>query len=311
MDEAVRDLLALRAVKLHPAEDAPRIQASGVWGVAERIPELGQTPGSTVQVWHVPSDILPISSAEIERWSIDAPGGRHWILSERPYDDAILDSLKSMEVVIWGPERMARWIGDAVLAGELVAHSPPFDVEPPKEQDEVVHEPDTNRTALTPVVDLESWLIQRGWEDANASPVLLSARLWTVEGILRGPEGDGEAGIWRVVEDPLGQLPLPHEPEEVLPHAPRLRVLEPHEGDGQTSGHSPRNCSNSWVGARRGSPMTKKGQSAVSCWSGGDWIPIRQSSVMLRLPSLVGLSNLREQPPRSLYGRNGRLYEAD
>ena len=78
------DLLALRAVKLHPAEDAPRIHGFRCLGVAERIPELGQTPGTTVQGWHVPSDILPISSAEIERWSVDASGGRHWILSERP-----------------------------------------------------------------------------------------------------------------------------------------------------------------------------------------------------------------------------------
>ena len=46
----MRDLLALRAVKLHSAEDAPQIHGFRCLGVAERIPELGQTPGTTVQV---------------------------------------------------------------------------------------------------------------------------------------------------------------------------------------------------------------------------------------------------------------------
>ena len=62
----MRDLLALRAVKLRPAEDAPKIHGIRCLGVAERVPELGEAPGSMVHVWHVPVDILSLSSTEIE-----------------------------------------------------------------------------------------------------------------------------------------------------------------------------------------------------------------------------------------------------
>jgi len=311
VDEAVRDLLALRAVKLHPAEDAPQIHGFRCLGVAERIPELGQTPGSTVQVWHVPSDILPISSAEIERWSVDAPGGRHWILSERPYDDAIMDSLKSMEVVIWGPERMARWIGDAVLAGELVAHSSASDDVLPKEQDEVVLESDIDLTALRPVVDIGSWLIQRGWEDADASPVLLSARLWTVEGILRGPEGDGEAGIWRVIEDPWSKSLYPHEPEEMLPHAPRLRVLEPDEEDWSNIRLLPDELLKLLDRRKRGEPDDQEGpvSSIMLEW----WRLDSDTAVLSNAPIVIPGWVIEPEGTTSqvLHGRNGRLYRSE
>ena len=156
----MRDLLALRAVKLRPAEDAPKIHGFRCMGVAERVPELGGAPGSMVHVWHVPVNILPLSSTEIERWSVDAPGGKHWILSERPFDEAILGSLKSIDVVIWGPERMARWIGEAVLTGELVAHSPSLQGQSKIEHDEVlIAEPISPLVALRPLVELDLSLI--------------------------------------------------------------------------------------------------------------------------------------------------------
>ena len=305
-------MLALRAVKLHPAEDAPQIHGFRCLGVAERIPELGQTPGSTVQVWHVPSDILPISSAEIERWSVDAQGGRHWILSERHYDDAILDSLKSIEVVIWGPERMARWIGDAVLSGELVAHSPASDVESPKQQDEAeIDEPVANMTALRPIVDIEPWLIQRGWEDANASPVLLSAKLWTVQGTLRGPEGDGEAGIWRVVEDPWSNSLYPHEPDEVLPHVPRLRLLEPDESGWSDIRSLPEELLKLLDRRKRGEPDDQEGivSSIMLEWWRLDPDTAVLSEASIAIPGWV--VEPEGTPAQLLHGRNGRLYEAD
>ena len=125
VDGAVRDLLALRAVQLHPANNIPKVHGFRCIGLAERVPELDEGPGSSVHVWHVHSDLLSISPTEIERWSVDAPGGRHWILSERSFPEDILDSVdSSVDVVIWGPARMARWIGEAVLYGDLVAHYP-------------------------------------------------------------------------------------------------------------------------------------------------------------------------------------------
>ena len=308
----MRDLLALRAVKLHPAEDSPQIHGFRCLGVAERVPDLGEAPGSTVQVWHVPSDILPISSAEIERWSVDATGGRHWILSERPYDDAILDSLKSMDVVIWGPERMARWIGDAVLAGELVAHLPASDDESSMETDHIkVSEPAVNRTALRPVVDLDSWLIQRNWEDAETSPILLSARLWNVEGLLRGPEGDSEEGIWKVVEDPWSRSLYSHEPEEVLPHAPRLRVIEPSEEDWSDIRSLPEELLKLLDRRKKGDPDTEEGlvSSMMLEW----WRLDPDTAVISAVPMVIPgwFIHPEGSAPQILHGRNGRLYEID
>ena len=85
VDEAVRDLLALRAVQLHPANNIQKVHGFRCMGLAERVPELDERASSSVHVGHVPSDILPISPTEIERWSGDAPGGRHGILSERSF----------------------------------------------------------------------------------------------------------------------------------------------------------------------------------------------------------------------------------
>ena len=312
MDEAVRDLLALRAVKLHPADDAPQIHGFRCMGVAERVPELGETPGSMVHVWHVPSDILPISVTEIERWSVDAPGGRHWILSERPFDETILAPLKSIDVVIWGPERMARWIGEAVMGGELVAHLPSPQNQPQIERDKVsIVESASDMTALKPLVDLDSWLMQRGWEDVNTSPVLLSARLWIVDGFLKGPEGDMEPGTWSIVEDPWSGTLSVHEPEEELAHPPRLRLIEPPNGSWSDIRAVPSELLKLLDRRKQGEPDSDEGpvSSIMLEWWRLDPDSTNLSDVQLVIPGWV--INAEGSESQALHGRNGRLYEIE
>ena len=306
----MRDLLALRAVKLHPAEDAPQIHGFRCMGVAERVPELGAAQGSTVHVWHVPSDILPISATEIERWSVDAPGGRHWILSERSFDESILDTLKSVDVVIWGPERMARWIGEAVLAGDLIAHSPSLQNEPQAEREEAQSsEPIGPRTALRPLVKLDSWLMQRGWEDANTSPVLLSARLWVVEGSLVGPEGDMEPGVWRIVEDPWSGSLSVHEPEDELDYPPRLRTLEPLDESWTDMRGMPPELFKLLDRRKQGAPDSDEGpvSSIMLEWWRLDPDSTGLSEGPLEIPGWV--VDAEGSEPQVLHGRNGRLYK--
>lgn len=306
----MRDLLALRAVKLHPAEDAPQIHGFRCMGVAERVPELGAAPGSTVHVWHVPSDILPISATEIERWSVDAPGGRHWILSERPFDESILDALKSVDVVIWGPERMAKWIGEAVLAGDLIAHSPSLKNEPQVKREEAPSNESTGpRTALRPLVELDSWLMQRGWEDANTSPVLLSARLWVVEGSLVGPEGDMESGVWRIVEDPWSGSLSVHEPEDELNYPPRLRTMEPPDGSWVDMRGMPPELLKLLDRRKQGEPESDKGpvSSIMLEWWRLDSDSASLSKGSLEIPGWVIDAEGAES--QVLHGRNGRLYK--
>ena len=77
MEDAVRQLLAVRGVRLHESPQGTTTPGFILLGVAERVPEFGVMKGSPVTVWHIPSDILPISRAELERWCVDVPPGRH------------------------------------------------------------------------------------------------------------------------------------------------------------------------------------------------------------------------------------------
>jgi hypothetical protein len=261
-----------------------------------------------VHVWHVPVDILSLSSTEIERWSVDAPGGRHWILSERPFDEEILGSLKSIDVVIWGPERMARWIGEAVLTGELVAHSPSLQEQSQIEHDEaLIAEPISPLVALRPLVELDSWLMQRGWEDASTSPVLLSAKLWVVDGCLKGPEGDTEPCVWSVVEDPWSGSLSVHEPEEELPHPPKLRLIKPPEGSWTNMRGMPTELLKLLDRRKQGEPDSDEGpvSSIMLEWWRLDPDSTSLSEGSLAIPGWVIHAEGLEQ---TLHGRNGRLY---
>ena len=93
MEEIVRAILNSRTISLEPVEKNFNIYGFKCLGVAEKLLDLDDLSGSSVYIWHVKSDILPVSKNEIERWSIDAPGNKHWILSERIINNEILESL--------------------------------------------------------------------------------------------------------------------------------------------------------------------------------------------------------------------------
>ena len=90
MEEIVRAILNSRTVSLEPSEKTFNIYGFKCLGIAEKLLDLDEMSDSSVYIWHVQSDILPISKNEIERWSIDAPGNRHWILSEREITEDVL-----------------------------------------------------------------------------------------------------------------------------------------------------------------------------------------------------------------------------
>ena len=124
MEQIVRAILNSRTVSLEPAEESFDIYGFKCLGVAEKPVDIENISDSLVYIWHVKSDILPVSSNEIERWSIDAPGDRHWILSEREIPvDLFEDFPVNFRVIIWGPEKLSRWIGESVLRGDLIVGS--------------------------------------------------------------------------------------------------------------------------------------------------------------------------------------------
>ena len=65
MDGTVRDLLYLRGVRLSPSEGLPEIIGFRCLGMAEKIPDILGETGALVHIWHVSSEMLPVSAAEL------------------------------------------------------------------------------------------------------------------------------------------------------------------------------------------------------------------------------------------------------
>ena len=227
MDDTVGDLLNLSGVRLIEASGITETIGFRCLGIAERIPDLEEESSVSVHVWHVPSTLLPLSVAEAERWLVDAPSGPHWMLSEREFEPAASELLNSrLKIELWGPETLSRWIGEAVLRGDLQVIIPTNSPISELEQELPDSSHSIDRVVLSPIVDLDEWLIQRGLEFVEANPVLIEARIWRVDGTLVSPEGVRETGSWRVLEDPwAGRLEL-HEEDEVLSNAPKLRLVD-------------------------------------------------------------------------------------
>ena len=113
MDETLRDLLGIRAVNLRPSKSHSAIHGFSCLGVADSVSEI--TPhNEKVFIWHASNGILPITGSELTRWALDVPVGFHWILSERPVEGEI-EKIDSLDVVIWGPEDVSRWLGLSLI----------------------------------------------------------------------------------------------------------------------------------------------------------------------------------------------------
>jgi len=132
MDDLIRGLLEQRGATLVPADDAigtARIRCLG--RLLE--PPIGMVDEPAVvdaHVWHAADGWSPLDRIEIERWMVDAPSGSHWLLSERAIERVgRMPERDDLRLTIWDPRRLAGWIGEAVLAGDLSA-SPTGFVEP-------------------------------------------------------------------------------------------------------------------------------------------------------------------------------------
>ena len=226
MDNTVGDLLNLRGVRLSEASDVVETVGFRCLGVAEKIPELEEDAGSSVHVWHVPKAIIPVSVAEAERWLVDAPSGPHWILSEREFEDHAKEILSSkLKIELWNPDVLSRWIGEAVLRGDLEAKIPQIT---PNEEitEEIIEEKLPNKLViLPPIIDLDEWCIQRGIEYVDAKPILLQSRIWKINGALVSPDGEREEGNWSVLEDPWANRLEAHDSGQVLNNPPKLRLI--------------------------------------------------------------------------------------
>ena len=230
MEDAVRQLLAVRGVRLHESPQSTTTPGFILLGVAERVPEFGVVKGSPVTVWHIPSDILPISRAELERWCVDVPPGRHWLLSQRELPDDLSSIFPTdSQVVAWGPSKMSVWFGEAILSGDLEVSLPH---EHGLKMNSETSSSENERSEIRlveAVINLDSWLLQKNLENALTSPVFLEGKIWEVKGEIVSPEGDSERDTWMIIEDPWSSNLSIFEDKAKNFATPNLRIIVPPE----------------------------------------------------------------------------------
>ena len=310
MDDTVGDLLNLRGVRLTQATKIVDTVGFRCLGVAEKIPELDEESGSFVHVWHIPKAILPVSVAEAERWLVDAPSGAHWILSEREFDEQASELLSSkLKIELWSPDILSRWIGEAVLRGDLHAKIPQTEI-PEIQIEENIAIEDPNKLVILPsIVDLDEWCIQRGIEHVDAKPILLQARIWNITGALVSPEGDREEGNWSVLEDPWANRLESYDSDKTLKNSPNLRTIKALE--------------NKWLNdvdlrvmligileARRQKEEDATEGSSVRSTMLERWSFDSERAILEEIPSAIpGWLLDHEGGIELLHSRNGRTYE--
>ena len=304
----MRDLLENRAVRLRPSLEVYSSHGFVCIGIAERIPDLDSSDDREVFVWHVPSGLLPLTEQDLERWGVDAPVGRHWILSERslPSDASLIDM---PDVVLWGPDTISTWIGGAVLSGDLVARTP--DVVPRMDflGTELEELSKDDATSLRPLVDPASWLARRGMEGAVATPVLLKARMWTVSGELVGPSMELERGRWFVIEDPWSASLNLLDPLDRIDHTPNLRVIFPIEGSWLSETRLSTEIQNLLEVRKKGNVENTNLSGPVRSMLLETWSFSHESANYQESALLIPGWIIHATEEKILHGRNGRTYD--
>ena len=232
MESLIRDLLKQLGATLQPPP--PHVPCPGITllGVLSRPPATQTTPtlSSGTHVWHAHDGWAPLDNLEIERWLVDAPSGTHWLLSERPLRLEQHPARNGIDYELWGPERFAQWLGNAILNGDLNANVPlpPIQLE---DMQEIDHSKPVQvkmgPIAIRPQTELDPVLEKLALNHAEHRPVLLSARVWTITGILRGPENSAERGWWEFIEDPFSGEIHNMKDQEKLDFIPNLDRMEP------------------------------------------------------------------------------------
>jgi hypothetical protein len=80
---------------------------------------------------------------------------------------------------------------------------------------------------MAPTVDLETWIERNPIGSVRPTAVLVEARIWSVMGILRGPESNTERAWWGILESPLFDSFEVIDDPIFLGHRPDLRILPP------------------------------------------------------------------------------------
>ncbi len=305
MEEALRDLLRIRAVNLKEHETGQKTHGFTSLGVAASIPDF-ETNTAEVFIWHAPSGILPITRSEIIRFGMDSPRGFNLILSQRPVQSDC-ETVDTFDFQILGPEEVSKWIGQAVLSGDLIASARGMESHDTIEKNSsTIMETETR--VMKPLIDITSWTTQRGMEGFSYSPLLLTARLWTVLGELQGPNGEGESGRWMILEDPWSETLSLLGEEDKMQMAPLLRTVEPPNGNWLSEVRLYEELSKIIEERRRGDSGETSISGSVRSMLLQKWsINIDMASISDCKILIPGWS-VHMESEKILHGRNGRLY---
>ena len=189
------DLVAvMRKLGVSLDTDSPPITSPGVITWLGRIFDV--TPEHSQQgliegmeVWTSGQGFAPLDLVGIESWLFDAPRGDHLIIAERKMTFEVKDSpsREGRLLSIWPQEKLAAFIGHAVLDGSLVIVEQ-LDVEEESELVELFS--GKGPFTLKPLNDFSA-LENKGYDVSMAKPVLIPAILYRVTGVLKGPVDEG------------------------------------------------------------------------------------------------------------------------
>ena len=307
MEGALRDLIRIKSVNLRDEKIDFAPHGFAFLGIASSIPDLGIHSGE-VFIWHAQAGILPITKSEVIRFGMDAPSGLHIILSERIVQSDCY-SVESFEFRILEPDEISTWVGKAILSGDLVASARNISTTDEPVRKFVNNDSFEKVLVLKPSIEINAWSSQRGMAGFSSTPIILTARIWSVSGDLLGPDGDRESGEWSIIEDPWSQTVSLLQDSQNLQQAPVLRSFEPPVKNWVTSDRIFEEIAKVIGERRRGHSGERSESGTVRSMLLQNW-PLDHGSTTLGSHAIFipgWLINLETE--MILHGRNGRLYD--
>ncbi|MDP6010478.1 MAG: hypothetical protein QF707_01665 [Candidatus Poseidoniaceae archaeon] len=173
-------------------------------------------------VWRAENEWPGLSASDLERWLVDAPVGDHVIILQG--NDRIPDVGLPSSVRILSRVQLATALGEHLLDGGSFISMVPETI--PESGEASMQRVSSGPLGITPCLRPDDILEELGFTGLGLSPLHLEARIWTVSGMLCGPEGQEEPREWKILEDPWeDELSLIDE-LELLSNPPDLEVKE-------------------------------------------------------------------------------------
>ena len=162
---------------------------------------------------------------------------------------------------------------------------------------------------LNPVIEIKEWSSQRGMDGFSSTPILLRARLWSVSGELKGPDGERESGEWVILEDPWSKTVSLMNDIHNLRQAPILRTIEPQNSNWLTPDRINQELSKAIEERRRGGSGEISDSGTVRSMLLQKWSLDSETARIADCNIMIPGWLIHFESEKILHGRNGRLYD--